>query len=480
MKNLPKQPIHISLTMILILLVMLGSPAAGASPSNLTGRILYTRPATSADCSSWLSACELTQALSLALPGDEIWAAAGTYYPGPPGNQQATFQLKDGVALYGGFSGIETSRSQRDWLANETILSGDIDRNSFLDAGNAYHVVNASDVSLAAVLDGFTITGGNASGDIDLNGGGLYSLSGSPSLANLVFSANKAKNNGGGVYLYQSNPKLSSVSFINNIAKRGGGLYNNMSAPLLQRVSFSANNAEQGGGLFNYIAKDIRMTELAFTSNTASYGGGMYSAYSPCTLTAALFHANTAERGGGSYAYYSPCTLTNLTFHANAASLGGGMYSTFSDSLLTNLTLYTNTSTSGGAIYNLNGSAELSNAIVWGNSPLHDQLGGDPATFSYNYSLIQTGTGYEGMGNVFVNPLLSELSDNGGFSQTHALLPGSPAIDAGDPSPCPTQDQRGELRPADGNGDGEAVCDMGAYELQELIRQIFLPAVLGW
>ena len=478
MKNLTKKPNHFLLSLIMLLMVMLVSPAAGASPASLTGRILYCKPATSADCSSWSSACELNQALSLALPGDEIWAAAGTYYPGPPGSPLSTFQLKDGVGIYGGFSGDESSRLSRDWNLNLTILSGDIDRNGLLDAGNAYHVVTASGTGATANLDGFTITGGNASGDLHNNGGGLYSSSGSPNLSNLTFTANRAKSYGGAIYLYLSNPKLSGVTFTQNTALRGGGMYNYLSTPSLARASFTANTAEQGGGMYNYVARDMPLSELSFSANTADDGAGMFNAYSPYSLDSATFHANTASRGGGTYNYYSSFTLTNVTFHANSASTGGGIYSYTSQAELVNVTIYTNLGSAGGGIYNQVSSLSLRNAIVWGNTPLVSQLAGDVETYLYDYSDIQVGTGYEGLGNISLNPLLGELADNGGSTRTHALLKGSPAIDAGDPLNCPAQDQRGVPRPQDGTGDGVEVCDMGAFEVQLPPGAVFLPAVL--
>lgn len=78
---------------------------------------------------------------------------------------------------------------------------------------------------------------------------------------------------------------------------------------------------------------------------------------------------------------------------------------------------------------------------------------------------------------IFVDPLLEALADNGGPTPTHALASERPAIDAGDESACPPADQRGVPRPIDGDEDGTAVCDMGAYEY-EPPETLYLPAVL--
>jgi len=164
----------------------------------------------------WLTACAPI----------EIWVATGIYTPGL--SQSDTFNLTSGIALYGGFAATETVRSQRDYKANPTILSGDIDNNDSSDSNgvvtstaningsNSYHVVYAdgtgsTNITATTILDGFTITAGQANGsDPNDDGGGLYcdgSGSGnecSPSLSNLIFSGNKADNYGGGMY---SNPK---------------------------------------------------------------------------------------------------------------------------------------------------------------------------------------------------------------------------------------------------------------------------------
>lgn len=78
------------------------------------------------------------------------------------------------------------------------------------------------------------------------------------------------------------------------------------------------------------------------------------------------------------------------------------------------------------------------------------------------------------------NPLLAPLADNGGPTLTHALLTGSPAIDSGPNAAavCPATDQRGAPRPMDGDGDGQAVCDIGAFEYGALFPWLYLPLVL--
>ena len=124
---------------------------------------------------SWTDAYTNLQAgLSAAAAGDEIWVAAGVYTPTNVANQSAAFYLKSGVELYGGFDSSETHRDQRDWQTHVTVLSGDLYGNdttnadgvsthwSHISGYNSRQVVIGSSADNAAVLDGFTITGGAA------------------------------------------------------------------------------------------------------------------------------------------------------------------------------------------------------------------------------------------------------------------------------------------------------------------------------
>ncbi len=139
------------------------------------------------DGTSWDDAYNnLQSALFRASDGDELWVASGTYTPvraGSPGQRTDSFQIKAGVSLYGGFNGTEGNRTECNWALNKTVLSGDIGVLGN-NTDNCYHIVSGSGVGgSATVLDGFTITGGNANGTEvgDLNiGGGVYLNNGSP------------------------------------------------------------------------------------------------------------------------------------------------------------------------------------------------------------------------------------------------------------------------------------------------------------
>ena len=151
----------------LAILVMVLQPgpgilAASAAPQAID-QIFYVVPGGTGDCSAWgASACELQTALtnpSLAA-GDEIWVRYGTYKPTTGTDRIASFQLKSGVGVYGGFDGNETLRGQRNPAEHLTTLSGELGLAETFD--NSLHVVYALNVDASAVLDGFTINAGHA------------------------------------------------------------------------------------------------------------------------------------------------------------------------------------------------------------------------------------------------------------------------------------------------------------------------------
>ena len=159
------------------------------------------------DGTSWENAfVDLQDALTASQEGDEIWVAAGTYKPTSGADRSATFDLLPGgggcsLFLYGGFAGTETDRSQRDWVANPTILSGDLngdDNGNVVPSeptrsDNSYHVVTSS---CQGEIDGFTVTAGNS---ID-HGGGILDANAGVVLLNLVVTANSAATDGGGLH----------------------------------------------------------------------------------------------------------------------------------------------------------------------------------------------------------------------------------------------------------------------------------------
>jgi uncharacterized repeat protein (TIGR01451 family) len=346
------------------------------------------------DGGSWADAfTDLQDALAVAQPGDEIWVAAGVYKPTDnPTDREASFHLVNGVAVYGGFAAWETSRDQRDWETNITVLSGDIDDNDLTDptgvvtdtanivGANSYHVVVGSGVTVTAVLDGFTITAGQADGDLShYQGGGMHNNQGSPTLNNLVFIGNYAYY-GGGLFNFSSNPSLANSVFAGNAASTGGGMFNEDSAATLTQVVFGNNSAATlGGGMFNDRSSPT-LAQIVFHDNNAiMHGGGMinYDSSSPI-LIEVVFVSNTATYFGGGMGNSddSNPTLTSVTFSGNSATVGGGIDNWYSHPTLTNVTFNGNSATwGGGGMYNQYSSPTLINVTFNGNNAAGDPLG---------------------------------------------------------------------------------------------------------
>jgi len=230
--------------------------------------IIYVHAGNGSDFNSGASweypLATLHRALEIAQPGHQIRVAAGTYTPtDDPTDRDARFVLKNGVSVYGGFSGSETSLSERDVTGNPTILSGDINGSGDL-SGNSYHVVNAVGTSRSAVLDGFIITGGNANVEFDYPrnvGGGIYYDGGSPTLGNLIITGNNAIASGGGMYcISEGSPVLTNVVLSNNSAGNLGGAISGGSRanPVFINVTVANNAAGATGGL--YFSGDIDAT----------------------------------------------------------------------------------------------------------------------------------------------------------------------------------------------------------------------------
>jgi len=259
---------------------------------------------------SWTNAyTSLQSALTAAVSNDQIWVAKGTYKPTTDTDRTKSFQMKNGVTIYGGFAGTETASSQRTNYgvgdANETILSGDIGTVG-ATTDNCYHVIYnpdlTTDINNSAILDGFTIKGGNADGASPHNSGsGVYNASSSPTLTNVTITSNSASSSGGGIYNSSSSPTLTNVIIGNNSADWGGGIFNDASSPTLTNVTIGNNSA----------------------TGTYGYGGGMINSSSSPTLKNCIIWGNTASAttNPGKQFYISGGTTTlNYSCYANGTN----------------------------------------------------------------------------------------------------------------------------------------------------------------
>jgi hypothetical protein len=260
---------------------------------------------------SWIDAFTTLQpALDAAKIGDQIWVAEGTYLPtrefisGDP--RSVSFQMKNGVAIYGGFAGSESSVEERDWVNNPSILSGDIGIPDVI-SDNSYHVFyhpTGTNLNSSAILNGFVITGGNSS-----EGGGMSNTQSSPALANCTFKGNFAEFAGGGMRNSYSSPTLMNVTFSGNSAGYyGGGIFNYNSSPTLTNCIFSGNSVSNygGGGMANDAFSSPIITNSTFSGNSAGYGGAVHNNISSPVYTNCILWGDTPNEITSDYEFGNP------------------------------------------------------------------------------------------------------------------------------------------------------------------------------
>lgn len=260
----------------------------------------------------------------------------------------------------------------------------------------------------------------------------------------------------------------------------GGAIFVDGAAVALDTVTLRNNSAQRGGGLLVYKGKGT-ITNSTIISNTAIQGGGLNV---DIAATAAVFNSTIAYNrsvlfSGGGIINFGNLTLENSTVSGNrAATDGGGIRLTGSSisAVINHSTITSNTADdNGGGISRSAGTATVRNTIVAGNfdtpnnagsGTKHPDISGALSGNAYNLIGTLTGaTGTIGTGTDLIRPVpgLGPLADNGGPTLTHALLPGSPAYNAGDPlfEPPPVTDQRGLPR------DDARRIDIGPFELAD-------------
>jgi parallel beta-helix repeat protein len=286
-----------------------------------------------------------------------------------------------------------------------------------------------------------TVTGSTLSDNSAIDGGAIYN-GGTLTVSDCTLSSNSAGRWGGAIYnggtLTVSNSTLSG----NNYASGGGGIYN-LGSATVSNSTLSGNSAVWGGGIFN--GDTLTVSNSTLSGNDGFYeGGGIYN-FGTLTVSNSTLSGNTASGNGGGIDIISrrPVTLTNVTLTANWGNSSGG-------------------SGHGGGLFVLfSPPPVLHNTLIAGNfrgatGTTRDDVFGTLLSAG-DYNLIGDGTGMTGLsdgvnGNQVgsaaapINPLLGPLQDNGGPTKTIALLPGSPALNAGNPNQLGVSDQRGVIR----------------------------------
>jgi CSLREA domain-containing protein len=302
----------------------------------------------------------------------------------------------------------------------------------------------------------------------DASGGAIYNR-GTLTVTHSLFSGNSASNGGrgGGIYNYTGHVSaVDSIFSANQAAGAGGGIYNDGGQFLVTGSLFSGNLADAGSGIYNGYGA-LAVTDSSFLDNQAigpgGNGGGLLNDQNAsATVTGSTFSGNSAITLGGGILNGGALTTANTTFSANDAGLAGGGIFSFGTLTVTNGTLSGNSADMAGGVYNQSGVALLRNTIV-ANSLAGGNCAGTINADGYDLSDDATcgGANLKSVAEIHLGP----LADNGGKTQTMALLAPSAAIDAGDDALCAAApvnglDQRAVARPQG------AHCDVGAYEYQ--------------
>ncbi len=220
------------------------------------------------DGSSWQQAfSDLQAALAVAVAGDEIWVTDGIYHPTTGTDRTASFVIPDGVALYGGFNGTESSLAQRNWQQNKSLLSGDLGQQND-SSDNSHTIVRFHQVGKNTILDGFFLVDGVANGfeegaELTVAGAAIFNDAhngvSSPTIRNCIFRNNYARE-GGAIYNYAANgvcsPEITNCKFLNNKADfNGGAIFNDgnngVCNPIVRNCNFESNWSVYGAGILN-------------------------------------------------------------------------------------------------------------------------------------------------------------------------------------------------------------------------------------
>lgn len=291
------------------------------------------------DGTSWANAYNTVQnALNNFSGTEQIWVAEGTYFTAVT-NRTKSFDLVDGMEIYGGFVGSESAIGERDLENHQTILSGAIGAAGPLD--NAYHVVTAFLTGGSAKMDGFVIENGYADGSSnDVIGGGVLIMDGFFEMTNCVIRNNYSLNSGGGVAAFNGDQLImTDCTIFNNQATYGGGVsISGIDTCLLNRCNFISNDAEFGGG---YITSggSSQIDNCLFQGNTALITGGGCNFYlGNVSFTNTVFKSNHAEVGGSGIVCteMTDVSVSNSNFSSNLSSDIGAVYSFNSPTILEN------------------------------------------------------------------------------------------------------------------------------------------------
>jgi len=357
---------------------------------------------------------KITDALVWATNGDEIIVSPGVYVENIENQGPIWFKGKNVI--------LRSVNPTDPATVAATIIDGN---------KKGPVVTFAGTETSSRVLSGFTIRNGN--GGIYDRGNISPGKGGKARIEHNMISNNSVTGYGGGLWGCNGTIRDNVIAG-NSASGAGGGLYQ-CNGTIQNNVITSNSGYSTGGGLDECngtIQNNVITSNSASAPTNLACGGGLYQCNG--TIQNNVITSNSASANGYDFAYGSGLGKCKGTIRNNTIC-------------------YNSATGQGGGFYECTGV--IANCIIWGNTArVYSQVSYDSIP---NYSCIQGYTVGQGQGNIGLNPRFVGTND-------FHLLPDSPCIDAGTNTNCPTTDKDGNKRPYDGNGDGQAVCDMGAYE----------------
>ena len=267
---------------------------------------------------------------------------------------------------------------------------------------------------------------------------------------------------------------LRDIKLRHGLAGTGGAIRND-GTTIIERVDLSDNQADLAGGGAIYSGGTLGVSDSTFFANTVpSAGGALAIVGGFAIITRSTFVTNFAELGGGVFIAGGTLILSNDTLTTNSADKGGGLFVDGGEAFIVNATFDRNNADNGGGLFHEE-TVVVANS-VFSRSRNRQQDSPSLECDGTGASITSNGGNLAADGSCHFDqvsdrnstaPELGDLADNGGPTLTILPIPGSPLIDGGVLDRCESTDQRGFARPADGDHDDVASCDIGAVEVPE-------------